>query len=82
MLLDVTLVLYLYGSVAQNKKQRMFVRQAVLKAKDPRKIIDEMRLIDSQGIYSSNLYDCGCNYGFFLVQRCWNYHKKGLEIVL
>lgn len=54
----------------------MFVRQAVLKAKDPRKIIDEMRLIDSQGMYSFNLYDCGRDYGFFLVHRCWNYHKS------
>jgi hypothetical protein len=54
----------------------MFVRQAVLKAKDPRKIIDEMRLIDSQGMYSSNLYDCGRDYGFFwfidvgIIKKC------------
>lgn len=34
----------------------MAVRHAVLKAKDPRKIIDEMRLIDAQGKNVQHLY--------------------------
>jgi len=33
----------------QNKKQRMLVRMAVLKGKDPQQILEEMEIIDKQG---------------------------------
>ena len=35
----------------QNKKQRMMVRQAVLKGKDPFKLLEEMEIIDKMGEY-------------------------------
>jgi len=34
----------------QNKKQRMMVRMAVLKGKDPQQILEEMEIIDKQGM--------------------------------
>jgi len=34
----------------QNKKQRMLVRMAVLKGKDPQQILEEMEIIDKQGV--------------------------------
>ena len=40
------LISYLYF---QNKKQRMLVRTAVLKGKDPLKLLDEMEIIDQMG---------------------------------
>lgn len=33
----------------KNKKQRMMVRQAVLKGKDPVKLLEEMEIIDKMG---------------------------------
>jgi len=33
----------------QNKKQRMMVRHAVLKGKDPLKLLEEMEIIDQMG---------------------------------
>ena len=33
----------------KNKKQRMMVRQAVLKGKDPMKLLEDMELIDKMG---------------------------------
>lgn len=33
----------------KNKKQRMMVRQAVLKGKDPEKLIEDMEIIDKMG---------------------------------
>ena len=33
----------------QNKKQRMMVRHAVLKGKDPSKLLEEMEIIDKIG---------------------------------
>jgi len=35
----------------QNKKQRMMVRMAVLKGKDPRLLLEEMENIDLMGKY-------------------------------
>ena len=35
--------------VFQNKKQRMMVRQAVLKGKDPARILEDMEIIDKMG---------------------------------
>ena len=35
--------------LAQNKKQRMMVRTAVLKGKDPMKLLEEMEIIDRMG---------------------------------
>ena len=35
----------------KNKKQRMMVRQAVLKGKDPYKLLEDMELIDKMGQY-------------------------------
>lgn len=35
--------------VFQNKKQRMLVRQAVLKGKDPLQLLTEMEIIDQMG---------------------------------
>lgn len=37
------------GFVWQNKKQRMMVRAAVLKMKDPRQIIRDMEKLDEMG---------------------------------
>lgn len=37
------------SSVFQNKKQRMMVRAAVLKMKDPRQIIRDMEKLDEMG---------------------------------
>ncbi len=39
---------------SQNKKQRMLVRQAVLKGKDPLKLLEEMEQIDSMGKLQNN----------------------------
>jgi len=39
----------------QNKKQRMMVRQAVLKGKDPSKLLEEMELIDKIGKKMSHM---------------------------
>ena len=38
---------YIY--ILQNKKQRMLVRQAVLKGKDPVQLLTEMEIIDQMG---------------------------------
>ena len=38
--------LYIYP---QNKKQRKMVREAVLKSKDPRKILEEIEKIENMG---------------------------------
>lgn len=38
--------------VGQNKKQRMMVRAAVLKMKDPRQIIRDMEKLDEMGAYA------------------------------
>ena len=35
----------------QNKKQRMMVRQAVLKGKDPFKLLEDVESIDKMGAY-------------------------------
>lgn len=37
--------------VWQNKKQRMMVRAAVLKMKDPRQIIRDMEKLDEMGVW-------------------------------
>ena len=38
----------------QNKKQRIMVRTAVLKGKDPMKLLEEMEQIDRMGIISND----------------------------
>lgn len=42
-------IYFLFVLILQNKKQRMLVRQAVLKGKDPTKILQEMEMIDKMG---------------------------------
>lgn len=42
-------IYFLFVHILQNKKQRMLVRQAVLKGKDPTKILQEMEMIDKMG---------------------------------
>lgn len=37
----------------KNKKQRMMVRQAVLKGKDPEKLLEDMEIIDKMGKFIS-----------------------------
>lgn len=39
----------------QNKKQRMMVRTAVLKGKDPLKLLQEMEIIDQMGMCVNTL---------------------------
>jgi hypothetical protein len=51
----------------QNKKQRMMVRHAVLKGKDPMKLLEEMEAIDRMGVYCYGLLKlCNCFIGFKL----------------
>lgn len=40
-------------SSMQNKKQRMAVRAAVLRTKDPIQLIQDLELLDEQGLWNS-----------------------------
>lgn len=44
----------------QNKKQRMMVRTAVLKGKDPLKLLQEMEIIDQMGMCVNTLCTALC----------------------
>lgn len=49
----IVMLTFLCGCLFQNKKQRMMVRAAVLKMKDPRQIIKDMEKLDEMGEMSS-----------------------------
>lgn len=49
----------------QNKKQRMMVRTAVLKGKDPLKLLQEMEIIDQMGMCMNTL--CTTLPGIYII---------------
>lgn len=58
----IVMLTFLCGCLFQNKKQRMMVRAAVLKMKDPRQIIKDMEKLDEMGEMSSLICYWGQTY--------------------
>lgn len=66
--------MYVCVCVSQNKKQRMMVRAAVLKMKDPRQIIRDMEKLDEMGVYT-----CGDLIVFFKPPKTWGQKSWSLK---